>query len=362
MATTTIISPGSRGGYVLTSDVSEIRATSSAASVEVSLSCYPTEHAPSETFFSTTVEPFGSEVVIYNVGQLVEEYFRAHDIVCRSVTITIGDASVLVRFLYCEFLMPEAFVPSSDLLVASTAQRVRQSSTVAVAAIAKPDTPFVIKAVVHKPDSDELAVAEDTIELDEQGPVIRYFDVSDIVKKALADVGDDGKPVIRDVLYFTVNYAGMQKVCYIVPAPAYLTFQFRNIFNVLEFIDVVGSMTTKTEVSRESAVCSGRLRQYDRLVTRTYEVQTEPLTAEEVTMYEQFLSSHTIRMTLEGYEENVIITDHTCEPSTDDESLTTVKFTWRFADSRPRLFGSPVNGIMPPHRMIFDNTFSPEYE
>lgn len=349
--------------YVPTSSVSSIRATTDKDRIDVSLICESGAGGEIETFFSTSLYPFGNIVELADVGSLVEEYFRKRNKVADLITVLFDDISMDVHFLYCEYNMPDAFNPEKIFFIASHVQRVHQDSIVTIATVDRGSvTPFIIKAVGHKIIDDSLAVVEKSINkvFDQEG--VTYFDVYDIIDGILDKSGDEVGEGLRDVLYFSIEYAGIQKMCYIVPASAYLTFSFRNIFNVEEFIDVVGVVTTKTEVSRSIAICNGNSKHYDRHIDRTYQVETEALTSDETTMFEQFLASHCVRMYLEGNDYDIIIDEHTCEPSSADDALTTIKFTWRFAEQRPRIFDSLVNGILPSRRKIFDETFSPEYE
>jgi len=179
------------------------------------------------------------------------------------------------------------------------------------------------------------------------------FNVSDIVRQADA---------LEKVIYFSAEYAGRQLMCYITPAPAYLTFRFRNIFNVPELIDIEGSMVTKSETSRKKAVCAGDIVQYDRRTDRTYQFATGPLTADEAESLAQLLSSHSLELYADGLFHDVVIEDCNYEDSTEDNDLTTVKFTWRFKGSRPVKFNSGLFGIQPSSRNIFSDQYSPEYE
>lgn len=348
---------------MLTSLMTNVRATTDKNKIEVSLSCESGAGGDIETFYSTTLYAFDNVVELSDVGTLIEEYFRLRHKVAAMITICFDNVSMDVHFLYCEYAMPEWFDVSNTFFLASMAQRVHQDSTITIAAYNHGlANDFIIKAVGQHTYDDDLGVVTRRVQRSLNNESSTYFSVAEIIKWALNMSDEEAGDELRDVKYFSIEYAGVQKMFFIVPAPAYLTFSFRNIFNVEEFIDVVGEITTKTEVSRDTAVCNGRSKQYDRNVSRTYDVQTEPLTSEEIAVFEQFLASHEVLMYLEGTDWDVIITDHTCEPSSADDKLTTVKFTWRFADKRPRLFDSAFNGIMPTRRSIFSDQFSPEYE
>lgn len=341
-----------------------LKAKSDSIAVRASLFCENGAHGDPETFFSTTLYAVNGIVEFADVGSLVEEYFRRHDKVADIITISIdGAASMDVLFLYCEYTQPDEFDATKSFFVATHAQRVHQDSTITIAAVDK-GSAFLCKfrAAGHRVDDNVLDVVEwsESLKLDSEHSA-RFY-VYSILRMALNMTDIDVGEVLRDVLYFSVEYGGIQKMFYVVPAQAYLTFSFRNIFNVEEFIDIVGVVTTKSEVNRDIAVCAGISKQYDRSVERSYQVETEPVPADEVPMFEQFLASHRVQMYFSGEPYEVCITDYTFEPSSADDVMPTAKFTWRFADRRPRIFETGVNGVLPTRRKIFDDTFSPEYE
>lgn len=361
---TQLLSPDLGGSQIiLSSQLSDIRASTDKEKVEVSLSCGHGFNDEAETFYTTTLYAFNGIVEFSDVATLIESYFRQRRKVIDTITITIDTVTVDIEVLYCEYAMTDSFDPQTALFISSEVRRVHQDSIITLAALDRgADTPFMIKAVGHEIGGNSLAVVwkTETRRFNRENSVC--FSVAEIIRWAMNQSEMEAGADLRDVLYFSISYAGKQLMCYIVPAGAYLTFSFRNMFNVEEFIDVAGEITVKTETSRDTAVCNGISRQYNRTVTRTYQVQTEPLTSAEVSLFEQFLSSHEVRMYLDDVCE-VIITDHTCEPSSDDDTLVTMKFTWRFAGRQPRMFdNTAINGIMPSRRRIFDEKFSAEYE
>lgn len=349
--------------YNLTSSVYAIKARTDKDKVAVRLDCENGVNGDIETFYSTTLYAFNGIVELVDVGSLIEEYFRLRHRVADMISISIDDTSVDGVFLYCEYAVDPDFDPGTRLFLATNSQRVHQDSTVTFASSDHGSAfPFTIKAVGHREIDGILAAVSFNLPV-KLSNNSALFDVSDIIRYAMnaggIEMGDDA---LIDVLYFSIEYGNLQKLCYIVPAKAYLTFAFSNNFNVTEYIDIVGTITTKTETSRETAVCSGVATQYDRNVTRTFQVETEPIPTEEVPLFEQFLSSHSVELTTHAYDFSVIITEFTSEPSNDDGSLTTFKFSWRFVNNRPVLFESLVNGIMPNRHRIFDDKFSPEYD
>lgn len=343
--------------YVLTSEARSISAFTEEPKLSVSLTC------TGVTFFSVELYAAQGVVELFDPGALVEDFFIANRLICENVTVKFGSASTVLRFLYCENVMPQDFDPSKALLLSSTVRRVRMDSKFTVAAIDDDENQFVIKAVGH--DSNGMIASVQFIQ-----PLIFITDtnlsVSLIVNKAtgLTPISQQNMIAnpLKDVMYFSVEHAGRQLMCYITPAAAFISFQFRNIYNVPELIDVEGVVVTKSETSRSSAICSGDIVQYDRKTDRTYQFTSGPLTSEEVESMQQLISSHSVQISVDGVMHDVIIDDHTCEASTEDDELSVVKFTWRFKGRRPVQFNSAFFGILPSRRDIFSDEYSPEYE
>lgn len=343
--------------YVLTSEARSIGVSTDADSLAVSLSCN------GETFFSVVLYAFDGVIELYDPGALVEDYFIRKNLICELVTVQFGSMSRNITFLYCENVMPPSFNPARDLLISSSAKRVHADSQITVAALPKvPYLPFVFKAVGHDPEGNIASVQfSQNINL----ATAKYTNVSVAMivdaatgKTANANIASP----LADVLFFSIKNGGGLAMFYITPSPAFLTFRFRNIFNVPELLDVEGVMKIKSETSRQNARCSGDIVQYDRSTDRTYEVDTGPLPADEVESLVQLISSHSVQLFVDGTYYDVVIDDHTCEDSTDDDALTVIKFTWRFKGSRPVIFNSSMFGIMSRARGVFSDEFSPEYE
>lgn len=359
MATAFIQTSIFSNSYVLTSEARSIAATTDAAKLAVSLTC------SGDTFFTVDLYAYDGKVELFDPGSIIEDYFIAHQMICESITVQFGTASKSLLFLYCENAMPESFNPAGILLLSSQARRVHKDSSFTVAAISSgPSTPFVIKAVGHD-SSGEIYSVSFSESRDITATAFTTFSVSEIVGKAVGRADAyEGKvhlPLV-DVMYFSVEHGGRQLMCYITPTPAYLTFRFRNIFNVPELVDVEGSMVTKSETSRQTAKCSGDIVQYDRRTDRTYQVTTGAIPADEVESLTQLVSSHSVQILADGSYHDIVIEEHTCENSTEDDSLSVVKFTWRFKGRRPVMFNSAIFGIQPTHREIFSDEYSPEYE
>lgn len=349
------------GTYALTSEVRTIAATTDKDKVDVVVSGkYSVGDSPVQ-FYKTTLYAYNGKVELGDVGSLIEEYFRQHNRVAGGIEFRFDDVPLFGTFLYCENAVQKEFDPVNSLLLAAPAQRVHPDSTISFALLSDQNNiPLTVKVVGHLADG-EIYISTANY----SRPVSNYtatLDVASIIQKAMKTSADSPSKPLADVAYISVEYNAFQKLFFVVPAPQYLTFTFRNIYNVVEYIDIVGVMTAKTEISRETAICNGMATQYDRSVSRSFQVETEAIPVEEIPMFEQFLASHEVVLEYDGARYPVIISEETCEPSDDDGSLPTFKFTWRFADSRPYIFAPLMSGIMPSRRNVFDEKYSPEYD
>lgn len=352
MATEFIPSPVISESYVLTSQAKSVGVTTDQTKLDVSLA------ADGDTFFSVELYALDGKVELFDPGSIIEDYCRRTGDIVLPVDITFGTATKNILFLYCEYEMPPTLVPSSVPLLSASAHRVHAGSSFSFAVLpAGPHDAFCIKAVGHRADGRIASVSfSDTTDISDSYHA--DFNVDDIVAKAL----QQSAPAIVDVLYFSVEHGGRQLMCYIAPSPAFLTFRFRNIYNVPELADVEGSMVVKSDTSREKAICAGDIVQYDRRTDRTYQFVTGPLPSVEVETLLQLVASYSLQIHIDGAFYDVVIEDHTCEPSTADDSLEVIKFTWRFKGRRPVSFNSPAFGIAPTSRGIFSDQFTPEYE
>ena len=131
-------------------------------------------------------------------------------------------------------------------------------------------------------------------------------------------------------------------------------FCFLNFFNIVEDIYLVCYTTDKVKSDRSLATMGRAVQFYDVHNSKEYETETAPLTSFECNLFEQMLLSTQVRLPLGDNAESetdfeamfpILITDFTSEISDSNTELNTVKFTWQFADSVPRLELPTTPGI-----------------
>ena len=352
---TTIINPLPHLSLVLTSALYSIKASTTNPKVRVEIIRDPA--GDSDCFFSTELYSINGIVELSDIGSIIEEQFRLKSRISDIIEIRFDNTSTAFTAVYCEYILDPDFDCTKCFLTASAISMVHRNSPISLSHFSDGSSEYIVNIVGHDRDGIVAAVSRKFIRKNQSLSV--SFSVNEIIEAALAPA--EGETPLVSVAYFAITYASFQKIFYVVEHPFFLTFLFRNMFNADEYVDIVCTVTRKTEIDSETAICDGRLQQYDRVVSRTYNVQTGPLTDNQVSEIEQLIASHLIRLCTSDYDFNVIITDHTVEVDNDDETLHSIKFSFRFTDSRPRVVSSDLRSLMPSSSHVFSNEFSAEF-
>lgn len=171
-----------------------------------------------------------------------------------------------------------------------------------------------------------------------------------------------GSLVLQSV---TVRCGERSASFFIDPALARIVpFYYLNCFGVPEHIALPRITTEKIKSDRSIASLGTRSQFYDISHSKEYEVETGGLSRDECIQVEQMLTSPSVRIPWgsEGaiYETDfdanfsILISDYTSEISDTDDKLNSVKFTWRFANNRPK--------VEPPYSPgIFNDKFNPTF-
>lgn len=354
---TTIITPLSQDSPILTSALYSLKARTDKTKILVEIVRDPDGEI--DKFFSTTLYPHNGVVELSDIGSLIEERFRIKGRLWDMMEIRFDGVSVEFTALYCEYELDPDFDHTQCFLCAAGHSIVHRNSAISLAHWNNGSTEYRVQ-VVGLDSSGNTAMLE-TIFNRRAASNHVSFSVNEIIRFALNQSDVETGDVLASVSYFAISHGPMQKIFYLLEHPFFLTFGFRNMFNAYEYIDVVGIVNRKTKVDRETAVCSGRAMQYNQTVERTYEMQTGPLTDEQIREVEQLISSRDIQLCASGYDYNVLITDHSIEADNDDESLSSIKFTFRFVGERPLLISSDMGALMPSRTHIFSHEFTAEF-
>lgn len=342
-----------RSDTVLTSECRDIEASVASPKVDVRIIYDPT--GSGDEFFSATLYAFGGKVSLSDVGALIEEYFREHDLRTGRIGVEIDGTAISFTAIYCEAIMPDEFNPDNAFFTTAPARRVHRDSVIYLSHTTHGHNNYRVQVVGLDPEGNTIAIERQfTIT-----PGAKHMSIAakSIIDWALS--GDEAD--MAHVAYFSISYDAMQAVFYLVEDPQYISFRFNNIFNSVESIDIVGTVKESTKITADEAVCSGKVHRYDRKVERTFEVTTAPLIPEEVSLVEQMVMSHHVTISLGVDTPEVLISDHTLEHDNDDGTLTSLKFKFRFADSRIRFNADEINALCPARTHIFSEQFTAEF-
>lgn len=139
---------------------------------------------------------------------------------------------------------------------------------------------------------------------------------------ALADVDD-----VRTV---TFTLGARQMFYYAVDTPADAVFCFNNCFNIPEMLPL--NCVTERKQTGDRSVAQVRRRAVIASIEHEveHEVNTAPLSTDEISLVEQMCESSAIKLG----EEDIVISSRTCEFSDERGELKSAKFVWQYRDGR----------------------------
>lgn len=163
----------------------------------------------------------------------------------------------------------------------------------------------------------------------------------------------------------TVRCGERSATFFVDPALADIVpFFYLNCFGVVEQLSLQRTTTEKVKADRSIATLGKSSQFYDVTTSKEYEVESAALTSDECLQVEQMLTSPSVRIPygpdISLYDTDfdaitpILITDFTSELSDTDEKPNSVKFTWRFAENRPKIAVSQSPGI-------FNDKFNPTF-
>lgn len=331
MATQVTLLTDLPSGLIRSSEIPTIAASvTGTASVDVWLA--PHDEDQDNAIYSSTFYALDSRISIYDLAELVEDDMRGRDVVVFSYDLHIGPLCSQINVLYCDYVA-DGFDPDNSFLTTLPTQRVYAGSKVFVTLVGDASQTTISGLMVH--DEDVARYERFEAECDDEtipGEALAVpFD--DWADRYTSYGPDDDVRLISAV----ISNGNRSKTVYFLPGKPDIRLVFKNCFNALESVELKGLLTDKTTVNQEIALVGGRRVAYDRRTEKVYEFVSEGLLDAEARSIDQLLNSHSAWVMVNGKAEPVIITDHSCEISNDDETIPSVKFSWAFADRRPHI-------------------------
>lgn len=352
-------------GIVLSSALGDIAVEVEGTYVDVSLRADGYRDILAERYYA-----YGGTVTLCELGSLIEAEMRCSgqtfaDFTLSVYTDTPGNKadSCVLHILYCDRFTICSDIQkflSENFLTTLSYRRVAPGSTESLFFFAAEgeSVAYTISYQYRKSGSNALYHHSFTVDAGKTASSASVVQINIAQSSIVADAASHAavRPSEVELLSFTV-YLGQRSITFFVDPslgsdPSALgSFVFRNCFNVLEVAALAAVTTAKTDVDRSTAIVNGRSQFYNQSSTKSYEVETAPLTSDEAEWIDQLFTSHDVfRIEPDPTNEYdplvlaaILITDSTCEIQDGDEKLNKVKFTWRYADNRPlvRLSASP---------------------
>lgn len=354
-------------GLVLSSAVTEVSVSVDGDFVDVSLIGPGGIEVLAERYYA-----YSGYVTLYDLRSLMEMVMRSSGIAVADFTLKVFSGSdvadsCVFHVLYCDRFSFSSDVPTllkENFLSTLSMRRIATDSSLSLFLFAEEGENIGYSVALSfrvrgseevrrhsfSADSGKTAVSSDVVQLN--------ISTSSLCEVAATSTGVKAADV--ELLSFTVS-CGQRSMSFFVDRLLRdsETFWFRNCFNVFDSITLPSVTSAKTDVERTLASVNGSSRFYNQSTSKTYEVQSGPLTSDEADFIDQLFSSYEVyRIEQDVTNEDepfvlapVLVTDSTCEILHGDEKLNSVKFTWRYTDNRPivhlamspGIFTSPYN-------------------
>ena len=353
---------------VLTSRLSDLRISTSAEHIDINFS------ADGYSLLQGRYYTLNGSVTLTEIGELIEQHISRNSegtIAECSLRVAGGGESATASFraMYCDRVVS---VPDISTWL--------KENFLSVARFKRAKITDVIQLSWYATTSESVAVTVYTTFLDPDGNRSTYYIsmptggqkygsnnvfTTYITVQELVDSIKRGRGYDSLTLQsFTVRCGDRSLTYFVDPSitPA-KRFCFLNCFNIVEDIHLVCETTDKVKSDRSLATMGRSVQFYDVHNSKEYETETAPLTEFECDLMEQMLLSSQVRLPLGDNAESetdfeamfpILITDFTSEISDSNSELNSVKFTWQFADSVPRL-------ELPNSPGIFNSVYNPVY-
>jgi len=345
--------------FVLSSSLSEVYFKTDQEAVEVVVSC------SSGDIYRETLYPYEGHVTIYNLRELVEGAYRNTGISFDQINIApAGMSAINVGVLYCEcsFAADLGYRAVQEMFLTTlSSRRVPPHFTILLSWMAMPDEEQKIQVAYDVRTSESTTVTHKTFAIRRSGVTTAQLQSLEITEKRLLEQAyGSSMPSEAQVISAIITLGGRCASFYVSEELRHAErFLFRNCFGVKEWACLPAKNTHHVDADLSQANLGTYVTLYDRTVKETEEVETGPLTAGESRWIRELLTSYEVWYPVKASvneAENllpVLITDFTCEVSTDHDP-NTVKFTWRYTNNTPLLVPNVSSGI-------FTSEFNPVY-
>lgn len=317
-----------------------------------------------ECLYTTTLFAKDHTVIFYDLRTLVEEYMKAHNLTVGTFLFEAdyeqgGECVDDITIIYAPFAhgidSDQEFL-ESHFLTSRRNYSVPRGLYFFLKFFATSNEQFTVNVECCFRKNGEVipCTYSEPIQQEPFHAVYSFRMDSDFVTRRCYEVDGDEK---GELMSATATVGKRSITIYYTDDKPIITFGFRNIFNVLEYVHVIGKESMKTDISRKEASCQGITSFYDETIEQKHYIETCHLTADEAQWFNEFLESQDIFVTIppEEYQIRVVITDITSEINYSPTEQTRIKFAWKYVDNREwRSIEQPMQ--------IFNNNFNPAFQ
>lgn len=355
-------------GYVATDSLDLIEAITDYDRVTVSLSRNTTDGL--FPVIEMSLYSCDNIVSFVNPGEVIEDDLLSHGLSYAEYYLTVlgddeepyqynGKNTMSFTALYCAGYLPSGVVPGTNLICLNSTlvQAIYSDTPMSLTSIKELTFAWRIVCVYSVPNPENPDVSNiDIARIDMPEFGYGWSGTATDVNKLLLEQGVEAS----SILSATLEVGKQSRTYYIMEGSADMTLQYRNMFNAIDYTAVKCKSTEKLDAEISTAVCNGKLIAYDINNTVSYEVQTAELSESAAKVLMHILCSHDVCLRIRDSWEKIIITERTYEISNADDENYSVKFTYRFAKSRPMIDADSLSDNLYSTR-IFSNEYSAQF-
>lgn len=298
----------------------------------------------SYSFFYCTVTKVNGRYVIYDMRSAIEERFRTLGLSCGYLTLCYDEEIFQFddehRFefyvVYCDKNLPAAmdsvhlinkiFLYSKDYVLLS-----RQSPVNIVGFDMYWYHKMTLRYSFLVEGSNELQELEYEMDADR-----RPFELQMSYPEMVADVkshreSEEGVSIVSVRFY---SHGRIYSVFFADFTPT-LTIAYRNMFNVLCYLDLMAKVKKKQITNKSEATINNMMVFYDQNSYEEYEVEVMPLNDDQAELINEMFYSHYKAIKLGDNSKEVVITSYDSYISNDRGKATPMKFKFRYSNPIP---------------------------
>lgn len=345
-----------------TCQLQNIVAKSSTGQIQLSVSHIAQDATEARTLiFSSIYTAYKGELTIHDIGSVIETYMQqqvmsVEKFAIKATRINSPDIDKhTLTVVYCK--QQKTDIPANLLLtdhfLTNRIQRITWRSAVEMLPLNMPQHSvggynmysYDLKATYRLPDQSVGTYTKTNSGRTGQGVVSLNVSPS-AIEKSIRHL----LPANAKLIAYSIRMGKRTATFYITDFTNCFTFQYRNAYNCQEFLTIPMQFTEKLSSKNSLAQCQDTLQQYDIQHRHTYKAQTAVQTLADARLFEEFLTSHNVQLSIGSYYHRILITDYTFELSDNPGTANSLKFEFRFADTRQALKIDEYTRI-----------FSPEY-